>query len=70
MMLKDYNHDLVHALSEKNDAVWRYKKDYMKNAEECTHCVNMWKKIMEDDEKHIEMLRDEIQNHSKEGRFN
>lgn len=67
-MLKDHNHDLVHSLSEKNDAVWRYP-EYLKNAEGCLHCVNLWKKFMEDDEKHIGMLREEINRHIKENRF-
>lgn len=68
-MLKNHNHDLVHSLSEKLDAVWRYQKEYLKNAEGCPSCVNLWKNLMKDDEKHIEMLKEEIGRHIKEGRF-
>lgn len=68
-MLKNHNHDIVHSLSEKCDAVWRYQKEYLKNSEGCPFCVNMWKKLMEDDEKHIEMLKEEISRHIKENRF-
>jgi len=68
-MLKNHNHDLVHSLSEKCDAVWRYKNDYLKNSEKCSSCIKMWEKLMEDDEKHIEILKEEISRHIKENRF-
>jgi uncharacterized ferritin-like protein (DUF455 family) len=68
-MLKNHNHDLIHSLSEKNDAVWRYEKEYLKNAEGCEHCVNMWKQLADDDNRHIEMLRNEIKRHIGEERF-
>lgn len=68
-MLKNNNHDLVHALSEKNDAVWRYEKEYLKNAEECDHCTAMWRKMKEDDNEHIRLLVEEIGRHMDEKRF-
>ncbi len=68
-MLKDHNHDLIHSISEKCDGVWRYKKEYLKNSAGCPSCVKMWQKIMEDDEKHIEMLKEEIGCHIKEDKF-
>lgn len=68
-MLKDHNHDLVHALSEKNDALWRYRNHYLKSAAGCEYCTAMWKKLEEDDTKHVKMLTDEIRRHIAEGRF-
>lgn len=68
-MLKDHNHDLIHALSEKNDAVWRYGREYIKNAEGCAHCESLWKQLKEDDEKHIILLVEEMKRHLGEGRF-
>ncbi len=68
-MLKNHNHDLIHSLSEKADAVWRYQNENLKNSAGCEFCVSMWKKLMEDDEKHIEMLKEEIKRHIKESRF-
>jgi hypothetical protein len=68
-MLKNHNHDLIHSLSEKLDAVWRYQNHYLKDSEGCKNCVDMWKKFIEDDEKHIEMLKEEISRHIKENRF-
>lgn len=68
-MLKNHNHDLVHSLSEKNDAAWRYEKEYMKNAQGCEFCVSMWTKFLEDDNEHIRMLTEEIRRHIAENRF-
>ncbi len=68
-MLKDHNHDLVHALSEKNDALWRYKREYLKNAEGCEHCTKLWEALAVDDEKHVRLLTEEIKRHMGEGRF-
>lgn len=68
-MLKDHNHDLVHALSEKNDALWRYRNHYLKSAEGCSHCTELWKALQADDEKHVALLTQEIKRHMDEGRF-
>jgi len=68
-MLKNHNHDLVHALSEKNDAVWRYEKEYLKNAEGCDSCTQMWQKMKDDDNAHVAMLLAEIKKHASENRF-
>ena len=68
-MLKNHNHDLVHALSEKNDAVWRYEKEYLKNSQGCDHCTKMWEKMRDEDNGHIQMLVEETKRHMDEGRF-
>lgn len=68
-MLKDWNHDLVHALSEKNDALWRYKNAYKKASEGCKHCTVLWDVLEKDDEKHVKMLVEEINRHITEKRF-
>lgn len=68
-MLKDHNHDLIHALSEKNDALWRYRKHYREAAAGCEGCSVLWKVLEEDDEKHVKMLLDEIKRHIGENRF-
>ncbi len=68
-MLKDHNHDLVHALSEKNDALWRYRNHYLKAAAGCAHCTALWGKLEADDEQHVKLLSEEIKRHMDEGRF-
>lgn len=66
--MKDWNHDLVHQLSEDLDSFWRYE-DYMKNAQGCEHCQQMWHRLQKLDEEKIKLLRDEITRHVKENRF-
>jgi hypothetical protein len=68
-MLKNHNFDLVHALSKKNSAVWRYKEHYQNNAEGCKECSLLWKQMEDDDNKHIAMLVAEIKKHTAENRF-
>lgn len=68
-MMKDHNHDLVHALSEKNDALWRYRNHYKKSSEGCASCSALWAVMEADDEKHVKMLAEEIKRHIAENRF-
>jgi len=67
-MLKDHNHDLVQQISESSDGVWRME-EYLKNSEGCERCQAMWIKIKDDFNSHVEMLRSEIEQHVKEGKF-
>lgn len=68
-MMKDWNHDLVHALSEKNDALWRYRHHYKKTSEDCTHCTALWTALEADDVKHVQLIVEEIKRHIAENRF-
>ncbi|OHA07570.1 MAG: hypothetical protein A2934_01585 [Candidatus Sungbacteria bacterium RIFCSPLOWO2_01_FULL_47_10] len=67
--MKDWNHDLVHALSEKNDALWRYRNHYKGASKDCSSCSLLWTSLEQDDEKHVNMLADEIKRHIAENRF-
>ena len=68
-MLENHNFDLVHALSKKNSALYRYKEHYLKNSSGCEFCQNLWKTLEADDNKHVEMLVAEIKRHMEEERF-
>jgi hypothetical protein len=67
-MLKDHNHDLVQQLSEISDSLWRLGL-YKQNAKGCDSCEEMWEKMKDDYEAHVEMLKKEIAKHVEEGRF-
>lgn len=67
-MLKNHNHDLIKQLSEISSSLWRMD-EYMKNAKGCGRCTKMWSKIKDHLEKVSGMLVEEINSHSKEGRF-
>jgi hypothetical protein len=67
-MLKDWNHDLVHQMSEISDSLWRMK-DYAKSASGCSHCSALWAKLEADYESHVKLLNEEIKRHVAENRF-
>ncbi|MCL5006826.1 MAG: hypothetical protein M1153_01610 [Patescibacteria group bacterium] len=67
-MLKDWNHDLVHQLSEISDSLWRMQ-DYKKAANSCPHCLALWSKLENEYEGHIKLLAEEIKRHVAEERF-
>jgi len=66
--MKDWNHDLVHQLSEDLDSLWRYDA-YLKNAQGCAHCTALWKRCRKVDQEKAELLRKEIIRHMQEKRF-
>lgn len=68
--ISNYNHDLIQLLSIKLDSLARYDL-YKKDAEEggCKGCVTVFDQIKKDEEKHIQMLREQIAEHVKEGSF-
>jgi len=61
-------HNLVQCLSEKLDAVWRYDK-YIQDCKGDQACSAVFQKMKEDDLRHIQMLRDEIERRCKQGMF-
>lgn len=67
-MLENYNHDLIHQLSETLDSLWRYE-EYMKNAQQCQHCQEVWRRCRELSEEMVEILTEEIKNHINQGLF-
>jgi ferritin-like metal-binding protein YciE len=68
--MSNYNHDLIQLLSVKLDSLARYDL-YKKDAEEagCKGCVTIFDQMQKDEQKHIDMLREQIAEHVKEGSF-
>ena len=66
--MSDNVHNLIQMLSVKLDAVWRYDK-YMDDCEGDDSCSTLFGQMKEEELRHIQMLRDEIQRHCKEGTF-
>lgn len=64
--MKNYNYDLVKMLFAALDDSYRIEKYYLKDAEACSHCAESFKKMKEDIDGHIEMLRQELIRHAKE----
>jgi hypothetical protein len=67
-VLSNKVHDLIQCLSEKLDAVWRYD-EYMEDCEDDTECAEVFARMKEDDTRHAQMLRDQIERLCRNGEF-
>ena len=69
--MKNANYNLVKMLLAKLDDTWRVEKHYADDAKEisCKDCQAMMKKILDDDQHHVEMLRHELAKHINGKRF-
>jgi rubrerythrin len=69
--MKNANYNLVKLLLNKLDDAWRVEKHYAKDAREssCKECQAMMKKILADEQRHVEMLRTELAKHIKGKKF-
>jgi len=59
--MKNINYDLVKLLHTSLDKIWRLENHYVKDAEaaQC-HSAGALKQMLEDEKKHVQMLKDEI----------
>ncbi|MBI4993768.1 hypothetical protein HZC33_02320 [Candidatus Wolfebacteria bacterium] len=64
------NYDLVKMLFAVLDDAYRIDKYYLKDAEICPHCKEIFEKMKKDIESHSQMLQLEISRHVKENNFN
>jgi len=61
-------HNLVQILSVKLDSAWRYDR-YAQDCGDDQQCSMLFERMKQDDLRHIEQLREEIERHCKEGSF-
>jgi hypothetical protein len=55
----DHDHDLIHDLSKRLDAIWRYDQ-YIANAEGNTELQNFWRKVKKQDLENIKRIKEFI----------
>ncbi len=69
--MKNANYNLVKMLLTKLDDSWRVERHYAKDAAAmgCAECQKILEKILADDKKHIESLREELAKHIKDKNF-
>jgi hypothetical protein len=69
--MKNANYNLVKLLLAKLDDSWRVEKHYASDAAKhgCKDCQRILKQILEIDQKHVEMLREELARHIKDKKF-
>ncbi len=69
-MLKNNSYNLVTALSEKSEALSIYD-DFIEDAQEADshECAELWQQIREDEERHVELLKEHVEKLVQNGKF-
>ncbi len=60
--MDNHHYDLIKALEKKADAVWVYEK-YIKDAQNCEQCQELWEKLKEKDQQDISELKKLMKDH-------
>ena len=64
-MLDNNTYNLMVQLVEENQSLWRIKKMYKKDAENCEECREFWQRLEKEKEDRIDEFEKLIQNHLK-----
>lgn len=64
----DHDHDLVHELSKRLDALWRYDQ-YVANADGHAELQDFWREVKKQETKDITKLKDLIKQEIEQGCF-
>lgn len=68
--MKNINYDLLKLLHSKLDNVWRLENYYVRDAKKAKcHSVSALERILKDEKKHADMLREEINMRMSSGTF-
>ena len=65
---KNHDHDLVHDLSRRLDALWRYDQ-YIVNAEDIEPVKAFWKKVKVQEQENVRELKSLIAEHIQKDCF-
>ena len=64
----DHDHDMIHELSKRLDALWRYDQ-YIANAEGDSELQELWRDLKRQEEKNVERLKGILAKHIEKGCF-
>lgn len=64
----DHDHDLVHELSKRLDALWRYDQ-YIANADGHPSIQAFWRDVKQQEMQNVQRLKDLVSKHVKQGCF-
>ena len=64
----DHDHDMIHELSKRLDALWRYDQ-YIANAEGQINLQNLWRDFKRQEEENVRRLKEMVAEHCREGCF-
>jgi hypothetical protein len=66
--VEDHDHDMIHDLSRRLDALWRYDQ-YIANAEGYEIVQAFWKKVKQQEKENIAELKSLLSEHIRVGDF-
>ncbi|MGB3654984.1 MAG: hypothetical protein WBA41_27780 [Rivularia sp. (in: cyanobacteria)] len=66
--VKDHDHDMIHDLSRRLDALWRYDQ-YIDNARGYKSVEAFWEKVKQQEKDNIKELKKLLSEHIKLGDF-
>ncbi|HEY0945492.1 MAG TPA: hypothetical protein VGD81_09490 [Opitutaceae bacterium] len=64
----DHDHDMIHELSKRLDAVWRYDQ-YIFNAEGNPDLQRFWRDLKRQDQENVRRLKELVAEHCKKNCF-
>lgn len=64
----DHDHDLIHELSKRLDALWRYDQ-YVANADGIEEVQSLWRDLKEQEKRNVQRLKAMIAEHCKKDCF-
>ena len=66
--IRDHDHDMIHDLSQRLDAVWRYDQ-FIENADKFPDLKAFWQESKDNELKTIEKLKGLIREHVRSDNF-
>ncbi len=58
----DHDHDIIHELSKRLDALWRYDQ-YVANSEGDINLQNLWRDLKRQEEENVRRLKQTVKEH-------
>jgi hypothetical protein len=66
--INDHDHDVIHALSKRLDALWRYDQ-YIANAEGYPELQSFWRDLKRQDQDNVNRFKKIVADHVTKGCF-
>ncbi|HEY1786790.1 MAG TPA: hypothetical protein VGJ73_01475 [Verrucomicrobiae bacterium] len=65
---ENHDHDMIHELSKRLDALWRYDQ-YIANAEDDSHLQEFWRELKEQERENVIRLKQFVAEHIEKDCF-
>lgn len=64
----NHDHDMIHELSKRLDALWRYDQ-YIANAEGKSDLQRFWQDLKQQEQRNVQRLKELVSDHCRSGCF-